>query len=79
MNKYHILWHVVHIILSVQTVYHRLKTSQILHLIVLTTSYLLILVGLAQWNMIGNLKDVGHFEAKFLVDALLFVLISMDR
>ena len=29
--------------------------------------------------MIGDFKGVGHFEAKFFVKGLLFVLISMDH
>ena len=42
-------------------------TSQLIHLLVLTTSsdYLLILAGLASWNTVGDFKGVRHFEAKF--------------
>ena len=48
----------LHTILSVRIVYKWLKTSQIIHLLVLTTSseYFLILVGLAWLNVIGDFK-----------------------
>ena len=40
-------------------------TSQIIHLLVHSSEYLLILAGLVCWNVIGDFKGVGHFEAKF--------------
>ena len=55
----------IHIIVSVRIVHHRLKTSQIIHLLVLTTTseyrYLLIL-AVKRGRRFSN--GVGHSEAK---------------